>query len=78
MIETGSIQKKISQDNLLGYKAINVPKRLRDIYTERIKPMWEQKKLATEGIIQLTKQRDILLPLLMNGQAMVNYDLSHD
>ena len=75
MIETGSIQKKISQDNLLGYKAINVPKRLRDIYTERIKPMWEQKKLATEGIIQLTKQRDILLPLLMNGQAMVNYDL---
>ena len=78
MIETGSIQKKISQDNLLGYKAINVPKRLRDIYTERIKPMWEQKKLATEGIIQLTKQRDILLPLLMNGQAMVNYDLSND
>ena len=85
MIETGSIQKKISQENLLGYKAINVPKQLIDIYTERIKPMWEQKKLATEEIIQLTKQRDELLPLLMNGQVKVgversrlNYDLSHD
>ena len=26
--------------------------------------------------IELTKQRDELLPLLMNGQAMVNYHLS--
>ena len=26
----------------------------------------------------LTKQRDELLPLLMNGQAMVNYHLSDD
>ncbi|MBF0952167.1 MAG: restriction endonuclease subunit S [Alloprevotella tannerae] len=78
MIETGSIQKKISQENLLRYKAINVPKQLRDIYTERIKSIWEQKKLATEEIIQLTKLRDSLLPLLMNGQVSVNYDLSHD
>ena len=78
MIETGSIQKKISQENLLRHKAINVPKHLRDIYTERIKPMWEQKKLATEEIIQLTKLRDSLLPLLMNGQVSVNYDLSND
>ena len=75
MIETGSIQKKISQENLLRYKAINVPKQLRDIYTERIKSIWEQKKLATEEIIQLTKLRDSLLPLLMNGQASLNYDL---
>ena len=74
MIETGSIQKKISQENLLRYKVINVPKQLRDIYTECIKPMWEQKKLATEEIIQLTKLRDELLPLLMNGQVSVNSD----
>ena len=26
----------------------------------------------------LTKLRDELLPLLMNGQVSVNYDLSHD
>ena len=29
-------------------------------------------------MIELTKQRDELLPLLMNGQASVNYHLSHD
>ena len=29
-------------------------------------------------IIELTKQRDELLPLLMNGQVSVNYHLSHD
>ena len=76
LIETGSIQKKISQDNLLGYKAIDVPKVLRDLYTERMKPIWEQKKLATEEINQLIKQRDELLPLLMNGQVSLNSDLS--
>ncbi|WP_441829161.1 restriction endonuclease subunit S, partial [Porphyromonas macacae] len=69
LIETGSIQKKISQDNLLVYKTLNAPKYIRDIYTERMSALWEQKKLATEEIMQLTKQRDELLPLLMNGQA---------
>ncbi len=29
-------------------------------------------------IIELSKQRDELLPLLMNGQVSVNYHLSHD
>lgn len=69
LIETGSIQKKISQDNLLGYKTLKVPKVLIDLYTERIKGLWEKKKLTTEEITQLTKQRDELLPLLMNGQV---------
>ncbi len=71
LIETGSIQKKISQDNLLGYKTINVPKELIDLYTKRVKAIWEQKKLATEEMIHLTKQRDELLPLLMNGQVTI-------
>ena len=31
-----------------------------------------------QEILKLTKQRDELLPLLMNGQAMVNSDLSDD
>ena len=78
LIETGSIQKKISQDNLLGYKTIKVPKGLRDLYIERILAIWEQKKLAIEEINHLTKQRDELLPLLMNGQVSLNSDLSHD
>ena len=31
-----------------------------------------------QEIINLTKQRDELLPLLMNGQVSVNYHLSDD
>ena len=78
MIETGSIQKKISQDNLLRYKALEVPKKLKDLYTEHMAPLWKQRKLAVENIEYLTKLRDELLPLLMNGQVSVNYDLSND
>lgn len=37
------------------------------------------KQLAlTKEIAALTKQRDELLPLLMNGQASINYHLSDD
>ena len=78
LIETGSIQKKITQDNLLRYKAIIVPKDLKGLYTEHMVPMWEQKKLVAEETENLIKLRDSLLPLLMNGQVSLNYDLSHD
>ena len=76
LIETGSIQKKITQDNLMRYKAIKVPKDLKGLYTEHMVPMWEQKKLVAEETENLIKLRDSLLPLLMNGQVSVNYDLS--
>ena len=36
-----------------------------------------QKEILVSEIQSLTKQRDELLPLLMNGQVTVNYDLSH-
>ena len=78
LLETGSIQKKITQENLLRYKAIKVPKDLTGLYTEHMIPMWEQKKLVAEETENLIKQRDELLPLLMNGQVSLNYDLSHD
>ena len=37
----------------------------------------KQSEISRE-IESLSKQRDELLPLLMNGQVSVNYDLSHD
>lgn len=43
-----------------------------------ISPLWEKRKLCIEEINALIKQRDELLPLLMNGQASVNSDLSDD
>ena len=76
LIETGSIQKKISQENLLTYKTLVAPKFLLDEYSSIVIPLQERRKLCIEEINALTKQRDELLPLLMNGQASVNYHLS--
>ena len=42
------------------------------------KSILNQKELLTNEIISLIKQRDELLPLLMNGQISVNSDLSLD
>ena len=38
--------------------------------------MFDEQLLRQKEIEVLTKQRDELLPLLMNGQATVNYHLS--
>lgn len=75
-IETGSIQKKISQENLCGYNMILPLSSLMEKYERVISPLWEKRKLCIEEINNLTKQRDELLPLLMNGQASANYHLS--
>ena len=45
-------------------------------FCKKVKPLFEKLKANTIEIAELTKQRDELLPLLMNGQAMVNYHLS--
>ena len=77
-IETGSIQKKISQENLCGYKMVLPNSDLLEKYENVVSPIWEKRKRCIEEIKTLTKQRDELLPLLMNGQATVNYHLSDD
>lgn len=75
-IETGSIQKKISQENLCGYKIALPYSDLMERYENIVSPLWEKRKCCFEEINALTKQREELLPLLMNGQATVNYHLS--
>lgn len=45
-------------------------------FCKKMKPLFEKLKANTIEIAELTKQRDELLPLLMNGQASVNYHLS--
>ena len=47
-------------------------------YDSLVYPMFQQIKTNTFEIKELIKQRDELLPLLMNGQVSVNYDLSAD
>ncbi len=74
-IETGSIQKKISQENLLGYNVALPKDDLIKRYCDIIIPLWDNRKKKIEEINLLSNQRDNLLPLLMNGQVSVNYDL---
>ena len=45
---------------------------------ERLLPVFDAIITNSQEIMNLTKQRDELLPLLMNGQVSVNYHLSDD
>ena len=67
----------ITQDHL-QQSTIAIPDN-KDIavrFEELISPIFEQVVKLHEEISYLIKQRDELLPLLMNGQVSVNYDLS--
>jgi len=70
--------KNFMTDTFLANKWLDVPTALLDLFFERIKVIYEQIDNNIEEINALTKQRDELLPLLMNGQATVNYHLAHD
>ena len=52
-------------------------KRIMDAFTITVSLMFKQRKENIFSNITLSKQRDELLPLLMNGQVSLNYDLSH-
>ena len=69
----------ITQDHL-QQSAIAIPdnKDIADRFEELISPIFNQIIKLHEEILNLTKQRDKLLPLLMNGQVSVNSDLSDD
>ena len=65
-------------DVILGYHCalITPNKDIADRFEELISPIFNQIIKLHEEILNLTKQRDKLLPLLMNGQVLVNSDLS--
>ena len=66
--------KNFMTDTFLANKWLDVPTALLDLFFERVKVIYEQIDNNIEEINALTKQRDELLPLLMNGQASVNSD----
>ena len=69
----------ITQEHL-QQSTIAIPdnKSIADRFEELISPIFNQIIKLHEEILNLTKQRDKLLPLLMNGQVSVNSDLSRD
>ena len=68
----------LTKDGLYGLPvvvpSVDIIKQFEDI----CKPIFDKQMCIGEEINALTKQRDELLPLLMNGQATVNYHLSVD
>lgn len=48
------------------------------LFCDKVKAIFGNIKENTLEVAALTKQRDELLPLLMNSQVSVNYDLSND
>lgn len=72
---TGTTFKEVSRDDLCKFPILTIG--AKDIYVQWIELQngIADKQLAlTKEIAALTKQRDELLPLLMNGQASVNSD----
>lgn len=81
----GSILQNVSQDTLKSLWIILPSIKLLMIFDRFLKDLIDLLYSNSMAIKILTKQRDELLPLLMNGQVKVgversrlNYDLSHD
>lgn len=74
----GSILQNVSQDTLKGLHIIVPNKRILEKFNEVIEQVFNRMLNCLKENNNLIKQRDELLPLLMNGQVSVNSDLSLD
>ena len=72
---TSHSQRRISPDVLMAFKVV-YEQGVVQKYGCLIEKIQKQQTELLSEITMLTKQRDELLPLLMNGQASVNYHLS--
>lgn len=70
----GSILQNVSQDTLKGLHVIVPKKQIIDKFNETIELIFARMLNCLKESKALIKQRDELLPLLMNGQASVNSD----
>ncbi len=72
----GSILQNVSQDTLKGLHIIVPNKRILEKFNEVIEQVFNRMLNCLKENNNLIKQRDELLPLLMNGQVSVNSDLT--
>ena len=73
--KTGNVFANMSKDEFASITVAYPPKQILQAFHNKVAPIFDSIKNNIEEINSLTKQRDELLPLLMNGQATVNYHL---
>ncbi len=73
---SGTTVKHLNLIGVENYVLPIPPMGIQSKFEDTISPIKEQQSKNLNEIVALTKQRDELLPLLMNGQATVNYHLS--
>lgn len=73
---TGSIFKNLRTEYLQQYRILVPESRLLTKFQNTIYPILNNALMVAKENETLIKQRDELLPLLMNGQVVVNSDLS--
>ena len=76
MNSAGTTFGSITKNDLFALPVIIPTKSVISEFEQVCEPIFYKQMIIGEEINALTKQRDELLPLLMNGQASVNYHLS--
>ena len=74
MNSAGTTFGSITKDELFSLPVIIPTKSVISEFEQVCEPIFDKQMIIGEEINALTKQRDDLLPLLMNGQASVNSD----
>ena len=75
---TGTTFKEISREDVLNFPVLRPNNETLNLWKENVTPINDRQLELQKENENLTKLRDSLLPLLMNGQVSVNYDLSND
>lgn len=75
---TGTTFKEVSREDMLKFPILKPSDAILDLWEERVSALNNKQFEIQKENEYLTKQRDELLPLLMNGQVSVNSDLSDD
>ena len=74
----GTTFGSITKEELFNLPVVVPSDNLIERFDSICRPIFDKQMEIGFEIEQLTKLRDELLPLLMNGQVSVNYDLAHD
>lgn len=75
---TGTTFKEVSREDILKFPMLKPSDNVLDLWKETVLAINDRQLEIQKENENLTKLRDELLPLLMNGQVSVNSDLSRD